>query len=717
MATSSCYKYWTRQVEVLPILDIGGYGGTSLSDLRAPKESEDAEVLQKNQRLYVQYRAADAPWTTEGIDDLFWIDSLTPTPNSPFPDTARSSKFLVQLTDDEYLRAYRAAKKSASRNVTLMNKAEWTGSIMHKVPALTSVMTQVTRWPTQSPKRHGDSRGSMPYELEDVLTAQYFDIKGFSNDAASGLIALVSELIWEDWEHFSVKLNPKLDQYPIVAIQNPTTSKVTEGTTDEYMTRFKSNMVWNTLAREVARYTGYQLVEPFMRPFNNPEYSAFVIGDTSIAEDIVRGAFSLRGHPKKTASRNFILMNKNSAPRAFLRNWWRRNFGKKGSVQETMGRDPLRRKTDNSAINRAADEESDESSDDLKDDFNGSDGDYEFETGSKCCSCSTDLSSSFLEKCLRRNPIDAGMSKDSDCLEAIESFISRSHGVYQHRSRRKSLFFDLQQGRAASLLEELVGENSWAEWQRTGSLTIKGLFNWLCEGAAWNGKKEPGIGPLIDYEFDMYLHHQAQRNGSPNYGWLRTMAHSLIQQLVRGDLTYYAIYVCLRPDLNPRLVSYPYYAKFAAPGDSTFMTKPRAIAQKSCQASTTSSIAGGPLSNDQSKPKARKHDRPIHGLEKLWTPEHAKTFGSFLPVPCQRGDARITLPTIPHGSTPNKLAPGERRRTLLPWYVAVDENDDKVDNEESDDWKTLASAHVSLSGVKSTPSGLSNRFGVIPYKI
>ena len=250
------------------------------------------------------------PRTVEGINDLFWVDSITPTPDAPFSDTARSSKFLVQLTDEEYQRSYRAAKKSASRSFTLMSKAEWTGFIMHKVPALTSVMTQVTRWLIQSPKRQGESRGSMPYKLEDVLTAQYFTIKGFSNDAASKLIALVSELSWEDWEHFSVKLNPKLDQYPTVAIQNPTTSKVTEGTIDKYMTRFKSNMAWNTLAREVARYTGYQLVEPFMRPFNSPEYSvskvhmqgdiftytsqAFVMEDTGIAENIVRGAFSLR---------------------------------------------------------------------------------------------------------------------------------------------------------------------------------------------------------------------------------------------------------------------------------------------------------------------------------------------------------------------------------------------------------------------------------------
>ena len=113
----------------------------------------------------------------------------------------------------------------------------------------------------------------MAYELEDVLSQQHVDQRGFSSDAATGLISLASELIWEEWESFSVKQNPKQDQYPIVAIQNPTTSKVTEGTTNEYLSRFKSNIAWNTLAREVARYTRYNLVEPFMRPFNNPEYS------------------------------------------------------------------------------------------------------------------------------------------------------------------------------------------------------------------------------------------------------------------------------------------------------------------------------------------------------------------------------------------------------------------------------------------------------------
>ena len=67
----------------------------------------------------------------------------------------------------------------------------------------------------------------------------------------------------------------------------------------------------------------------------------------------------------------------------------------------------------------------------------------------------------------------------------------------------------------------------------------------------------------------MYKHHQRELNDRPNFGWLRPMLYSLSQQLVRQDLGYYLLYVALRPDRNPRLVSYPYYTKFAQKGDST----------------------------------------------------------------------------------------------------------------------------------------------------
>jgi hypothetical protein len=54
-----------------------------------------------------------------------------------------------------------------------------------------------------------------------------------------------------------------------------------------------------------------------------------------------------------------------------------------------------------------------------------------------------------------------------------------------------------------------------------------------------------------------------------NYGWLRNMYHSLGQQAMRQDPYYYMIYCALRPDGNTHLVSYPYYAKYAHPGDQT----------------------------------------------------------------------------------------------------------------------------------------------------
>lgn len=39
---------------------------------------------------------------------------------------------------------------------------------------------------------------------------------------------------------------------------------------------------------------------------------------------------------------------------------------------------------------------------------------------------------------------------------------------------------------------------------------------------------------------------------------------------MRQDPVYYTLYAALRPDKHWRLVSYPYYAKYAKKGDSTY---------------------------------------------------------------------------------------------------------------------------------------------------
>lgn len=68
----------------------------------------------------------------------------------------------------------------------------------------------------------------------------------------------------------------------------------------------------------------------------------------------------------------------------------------------------------------------------------------------------------------------------------------------------------------------------------------------------------------------MYRYHQRLIDGKPNFGWQRNMIHSITQQAIRVDLGYWLAYVALRPDGNPRLVSYPYYTKLASGGDRTF---------------------------------------------------------------------------------------------------------------------------------------------------
>lgn len=47
------------------------------------------------------------------------------------------------------------------------------------------------------------------------------------------------------------------------------------------------------------------------------------------------------------------------------------------------------------------------------------------------------------------------------------------------------------------------------------------------------------------------------------------IVYSLTQQLVRQELGYYLLYVALRLDHNPRLVSYLYYTKYAKPNGFT----------------------------------------------------------------------------------------------------------------------------------------------------
>jgi len=71
-------------------------------------------------------------------------------------------------------------------------------------------------------------------------------------------------------------------------------------------------------------------------------------------------------------------------------------------------------------------------------------------------------------------------------------------------------------------------------------------------------------------EFVLYAHRQRKINGKNNLSWVRNMVHSLTQQVMRQDPMYYTLYCALRPDKAWKLISYPFYAKYAQPGDQTY---------------------------------------------------------------------------------------------------------------------------------------------------
>jgi hypothetical protein len=278
------------------------------------------------------------------------------------------------------------------------------------------------------------------------------------------------------------------------------------------------------------------------------------------------------------------------------------------------------------------------------------------------------------------------------------------------------------------LVRVWVGGIDTVAWERDGSININ-LFGWWFE---------TDIGKIVLAEFDMYRHHLREINGKSNYGWLRNMFYSIGQQLMRQDPLYYAAYAALRPDKQWRLVSYPYYAKYAVKGDNTYfrhmdLNIPELIAK-----SRGSGMIQGSISLDDEDEsnctvilpgmqhklaewwervvaRDQETDGFVHRItEQMFTREDAEVLGlDWKRVPCRRGEARITLPHLPHGADGPSTS---TRRTMLPWLVGLQDDMTTLEVVEGGTWEMLSNAHRDMVSPQATPSGLANRYGAIPYK-
>lgn len=216
------------------------------------------------------------------------------------------------------------------------------------------------------------------------------------------------------------------------------------------------------------------------------------------------------------------------------------------------------------------------------------------------------------------------------------------------------------------------------------------------------------------------------------------MFYSIGQQLMRQDPVYYAVYAALRPDKEWRLVSYPYYAKYAVKGDATYfrhldLNIPELLANsRGCNMIQGSvSLDNEDESNctvilpgmqhklgewwERVKGRGQETDGFVHRIsEGMFTREDANVLGlDWKRVPCRRGEVRITLPHIPHGADGPSTG---TRRTMLPWLVGLQDDLTTLEVVEGGNWEMLSSAHRDMVSPAATPSGLANRYGAIPYK-
>lgn len=276
-------------------------------------------------------------------------------------------------------------------------------------------------------------------------------------------------------------------------------------------------------------------------------------------------------------------------------------------------------------------------------------------------------------------------------------------------------------------LLECFGGDVLAQWERDGTVNVD-VFGWWFNGLS---------GRFVLAEFDMYRHHLRRINGKANLGWLRNMFYSIGQQLMRQDPVYYMLYTALRPDQQWRFVSYPYYAKYAVKGDSTQFRHIDLNVRQLISSNRGGAMIQGSVSLDDEDElnctmvlpgmqwklgewwqrvceRGQQADGFVYRLTpQVFTREDATALGTdWKGVPCRRGEVRVTLPQIPHGAGPSTGT----RRTMLPWFVGVQDDLESLEVVEGGTWSDLSKAHRDLTSPTATPSGHPNHYGAIPYR-
>lgn len=299
---------------------------------------------------------------------------------------------------------------------------------------------------------------------------------------------------------------------------------------------------------------------------------------------------------------------------------------------------------------------------------------------------------------------------------------------------------------------KLLTNDNLEQWDADGTINID-CFGWLWKEVPALTEMREKARPkypadLLDYlfpitladlfklELDCYMWHQRRVNDKDNLGWLRNCWYSLAQDVVRQDPLYYMLYISLREDNGYKLISYPYYCKYTMEGDKTsfrhidvnipkLLTEHRGKYQIQGSLSlddeteTDCTIVVKGFHKDEiirtwyNRWQDKISNSFVHNMRKAYSKQDEKDFGLFVPVPCKAGQVRVTQPHLPHGALGPAQGP---RRTILPCYVRVQDDNTTLEIVEAGTWEELSIAYTSKTLPPSTPSGYGIIYGKPPFR-
>ncbi|CAI6342544.1 unnamed protein product [Periconia digitata] len=311
-------------------------------------------------------------------------------------------------------------------------------------------------------------------------------------------------------------------------------------------------------------------------------------------------------------------------------------------------------------------------------------------------------------------------------------FLKAAQAPHAFDTLKSYRFFPLE--RELSLdyehIARLMGWESQIRDYRTKGNIVIPMFRWVAENE--------NLSTILNESYNMYRYHTRRIHGKENLGWGRTMYHSPIQQLIRGDPEYWLWYACIRH--RTRLISYPYYTKDAQPGDRTYFKHidlnisethatglGRDMAQGSVSWSKENSTNCTQVLESMNAVfdeyaewrKSKGTTVPQGHVEKWddnrdWPPELRTRWPQvkWVNVVCRPGDVRISSPLLAHGSTgPATVV----RRTMLPWFVGFQKDGKTMENPRMGTYSEIAESYRSLTAPPRTPSGHPNMYGGIGW--